>query len=57
MLPDAQTRLAQVFQLLYEAQQPEARMIQVPPFKFVGFSQEAATRGVPRGFWQPPDDL
>ena len=57
MRPDAQARLAQVFQLLYEAQQPEARVIQVPPSKFVGTSQEAASPGVPRGFWQPPDDL
>ena len=57
MSPDAQARLAQVFQLLHEAQQqPEARAIHIPAFAIPGSKPGSASRGARRGFWEPMDD-
>ena len=57
MSPDAQARLAQVFQLFLEAQQqPEARAIHIPAFAIPGSKPGSASRGARRGFWEPMDD-
>jgi hypothetical protein len=53
--PDTQARLKQVFQLLHEAQQPEARMIQMPASAFSDAQHGAPNRGPRRGAWEPMD--
>ena len=55
MPPDARARFEQVFQLLHEAQQPEAHVI--PVSAFLGSEQGSASRGVRIGFGKPTDDL
>jgi hypothetical protein len=52
VLPDAQARLAQVVQLLLDAQQPDALVIQIP----ASTSQDSASRGFRKGRWEPMDD-
>ena len=56
VLPDAQARLAQVVQLLLDAQQPDALVIQIPASTFFSPSQDSASRGFRRGRWEPMDD-
>lgn len=57
--PDAQARLAQVFQLLHEAQQqPEARAIHIPAFAIPGSKPGSASRGPAEDFgnqWMTAD--
>ena len=57
--PDAQARLEQVYRSLHEAQQqPEGRLIQIPPFAILESKQGSASRGgARRGFWESMDDL
>ena len=53
--PDSQARLKQVFQLLHEAQQPEARVIQLPASTLFDAHQGAPTRRPRRGPWELMD--
>lgn len=55
--PDYRARLEQVFQLLYEAQAPEERVIHISLSAFLGSEQRSASRGVRIGFGKPTDDL
>lgn len=52
--PDARARLEQVFQLLHEAQQPEAHVI--PVSAFLGSEQGSERRGARSGFGKPTDN-
>ena len=53
VLPDAQVRLSQVVQLLLDAQQSDALVIQIPASTS---SQDSASRGFRTGRWEPMDD-
>jgi hypothetical protein len=52
MPPDARARLEQVVRLLQEAQQPEARVIQIPVSAFLGPEEGVSEPGCPHRIWE-----